>query len=81
MPVGRATCLGARLWLGCAVVAAALQATPARAADPLPVVFPLASADSRIAAERTASRADAVIRSNACGQEPTFVRIRDELED
>src|SRR4051794_14363470 len=73
--------LGARLWLGCTVMAAALQVVPARAAADLPVIFPLASADSRTAIERMPARADAVIRSQACGQEPKFVATRAELKD
>ena len=73
--------LGARLWLSCVIAAAPLQAAPSYAAEDLRLVFPLASSNSRIAAERMGARADAVIRSQACGQEPNFVSIRAELKD
>src|ERR1700730_2783609 len=71
---------GARLRLVCAVVVASLQPMPALP-DSLPVVFPLASSDSRVAAERMPARAEAVVRSQACGQEPKFARVLAELKD
>jgi hypothetical protein len=71
----------ARVVLCCVMVAAGLHATPTRATGHLPVLFPLASMDARVAAERATSRADAIIRSQACGQEPKFIKIRAELKD
>jgi hypothetical protein len=73
--------LGVHLWFGCVVMVAGLQAAPARAADDLPVLFPLASSDARVATERLAARVDAVIRSHACGHDQEYVRLRAELED
>jgi hypothetical protein len=54
---------------------------PAWAHGHLPVTLPLASSDSRIAMERTAARADAILRSHACGHEHKFYDIRAELKD
>jgi hypothetical protein len=79
--------LGARIVLGCAMIAAALlhPTTSARAGEPLaefvfsPAKFPLASDDSRATQDSFDARSMLVIRTNACGQEPTYAWIRAQL--